>query len=647
MKIAFSALFLVFTLLAFSQEPVQEKPKRSLIKTEEQKAKEKAQKAPISSYKIISLDRDTTFVDTSLTIKKEYEFNYLRKDNFGLLPFANEGHTYTTLHYGLIRSTSYPEFGYKAKHFNYLEVGDINYYSVATPLTEMYFKTVMQQGQSSDVFITLNTSERFNFSMAYKGLRSLGKYINQLSSNGNFTFTSSYNTKNKRYFLNLHFIGQDSENGENGGITTTSDFESKNPDYKERQRLEVFLTDAKTFMKGKRLFFDHNFRINPKEGNNNLTLKHQFNYEYKFFEYNQPTVASTIGDRTVNRFGDSFVTKGINDQVRYNRIYNKVGLEYENTTLGKFQFFIDDFRYNYYYNSVFVLSNQLIPSSLNDEINSFGGQYEYQKNKWKGKFLYSNSITSQSLTTIEAHLNYKINDDNQVSFQYKNNNELPNHIYNLHQSSYVDYNWYNDFKNEKNNTITIGAKTKWVNATLQASTLKDFLYFQDTSSNDTIQLVVPKQYDRTINYLSLKANKEFKFWKLALDNTLLFQKTNQDNPVLNIPELVTRNSLYFTDYFFKKALYLQTGIIFNYFTKYYANDYNPIISEFFVQNKKQIGDFANCDFFINARIRQTRIFIKAEHFNSAFSATNTFYSAPNYPYRDFIIRFGLVWNFFQ
>ncbi|MBP6414795.1 MAG: hypothetical protein KA450_15240, partial [Bacteroidia bacterium] len=35
------------------------------------------------------------------------------------------------------------------------------------------------------------------------------------------------------------------------------------------------------------------------------------------------------------------------------------------------------------------------------------------------------------------------------------------------------------------------------------------------------------------------------------------------------------------------------------------------------------------------------------HFNSAFSATNTFYSAPNYPYRDFMIRFGLVWNFFQ
>jgi hypothetical protein len=26
---------------------------------------------------------------------------------------------------------------------------------------------------------------------------------------------------------------------------------------------------------------------------------------------------------------------------------------------------------------------------------------------------------------------------------------------------------------------------------------------------------------------------------------------------------------------------------------------------------------------------------------------NNFYSAPNYPYRDFIVRFGLVWNLFQ
>jgi hypothetical protein len=138
-----------------------------------------------------------------------------------------------------------------------------------------------------------------------------------------------------------------------------------------------------------------------------------------------------------------------------------------------------------------------------------------------------------------------------------------------------------------------------------------------------------------------------KFWKLALDNTLLYQQVSQDSEILNVPKIVTRNTLYFSDYFFTKALYLQTGVIFNYFTKYNANGYNPIISDFFIQNKQEIGDFANLVFFINARIRQTRIFLKAEHFNSAMSSRNTFYSAPNYPYRDFMVRFGLVWNFFQ
>jgi hypothetical protein len=34
------------------------------------------------------------------------------------------------------------------------------------------------------------------------------------------------------------------------------------------------------------------------------------------------------------------------DQTRYNKMYNKAGVVYENTTLGKFQFYLDDFRSN-------------------------------------------------------------------------------------------------------------------------------------------------------------------------------------------------------------------------------------------------------------------------------------------------------------
>lgn len=606
--------------------------------------------ATLDMYRIITLERDTTYIDTSLTIQKEYSHNYLRKDNFGLLPFANDGQTYNTLQYSLTNFSPYPEFGFKAKHFNFLEANQIRYASVATPVTELYFKTTQMKGQSVDSFVTLNTSENLNFSLAYRGLRSEGKYINQMSSTGNFRFTLSYNSKNKRYFANTHYTYQDILNEENGGITTIEDFESENIDYKNRQRLEVYLTDAKSFLKGKRLFLDHSFRINPTKGANNLYIAHQFNYENKFFEFNQATVTSSANGRTVYRFGDSYKSSGINDQTHYNKMYNRVGLAYENTTLGKFQFFVDDFRSNYYYNQILIFDTKTVPSSLSQNINNVGGQYQYRKNKWNGTFLYSRSITNQSLSNLDAKLQYDINEDNQLTFQYQNINKLPNNNYNLYQSSYVAYNWSNDFKNEKINSLIANATTPWINASFQFSVLNDHLYFADVSTPtqalSMTQIVAPAQYDGTINYLSVKVGKEFKFGKFALDNTLLYQKTSQQESILNVPEIVTRNTIYFTNYFFKKALYLQTGIVFNYFTKYYANDYNPVIGEFFVQKEKEIGNFPNLDFFVNARIQRTRIYFKAEHFNSALTGNN-FYASPNNPYRDFTIRFGLVWNFFE
>ena len=80
-----------------------------------------------------------------------------------------------------------------------MEADQINYYSVATPLTELFFNTTINKGQNVDSFITLNTSKNLNFSIAYRGLRSEGDYINQLVSAGNFRFTTSYFTTDKRY----------------------------------------------------------------------------------------------------------------------------------------------------------------------------------------------------------------------------------------------------------------------------------------------------------------------------------------------------------------------------------------------------------------------------------------------------------------
>jgi len=596
------------------------------------------EKASIDLYKIYTLQKDTTYVDTSLTIKSEYKYNLLRKDIFGLLPFANEGHTYNSLDFALSNKNAMPNFGFKAKHFNYLEATDIKYYNVPTPLTDLYFKTVLEQGQALDAFLTVNTKPNLNFSIAYRGLRSLGKYVNNLTSSGNFRFTSSYYTIDKRYFLNAHFTGQDISNQENGGIVNLQEFETSEDPFNERERIKVYFTDATSLLKGNRFFIDHSFKLN-KENPNSLVFTHQFNQEYKFFEFTQPTVNE--------RFGDTYTNK-ISNKTRYNHLYNKFGVAYKTKSYGDLEFFIDDNNYNYYYNSVVydINGNITVPNSVSDRINMIGGNYTYLINKINVRLHTSQSITDQSISNIEASANYKLNDDYNFQFKYQKLNSLPNLNFTLYQSGYIDYNWFNNFKNEKLNQFEFSAQTKWLNVSATYKVLNDYLFF-DNQTNDITELTVkPIQYDKTINYLSVKANKEIKFWKLALDNTILYQSVEQSDDIVNVPQIVTRNTLYFTDYVFKKAMLLQTGVTFQYFSKYYANDYNPLIGEFYVQNETKIGGFPMFDFFINARVRQARIFLKAEHFNSAWTGYD-FYSAPNYPYRDFIVRFGLVWNFFR
>ena len=49
-------------------------------------------------------------------------------------------------------------------------------------------------------------------------------------------------------------------------------------------------------------------------------------------------------------------------------------------------------------------------------------------------------------------------------------------------------------------------------------------------------------------------------------------------------------------------MFVNIGVTFKYFTKYNANAYNPLLSEFRLQNDEEIG-FPTIDVFFNARVR--------------------------------------------
>ncbi len=245
MKIYYFILFLLLKLnFLYSQEASDlSSLSRSMETQNDSISKEKT--PPINKYLIFDQKGDSTVVDTSLTLKKYYKFNYLRKDNLEKLKFSNFGQSYNSLTYGYEKS-SLPFSSFSSKQHAYLKSSEVKYYKVPTPLTELLFKSVMKQGQFTDVLFSTNTSENFNFSIAFKGMRSLGNYQNILSGLKKFRFTSNYNSINEKYKFKTHYVSQNFENRENGGLTNSSvdNFESEDNLFSERSKLSVKFEDA-------------------------------------------------------------------------------------------------------------------------------------------------------------------------------------------------------------------------------------------------------------------------------------------------------------------------------------------------------------------------------------------------------------------
>lgn len=621
-----------------NEPPVQEREDRS----DSRDQSTGIEPAPIEMYKIISVENDTTFVDTTLNIYKDYRFNYLRRDNFGLLPFSNVGRTYNRLTYDFIEDQHIlPQFGARARHFNFMEVEDIFYYHVPTPLTELFFKTVFEQGQTVDAIFTVNTSKNLNFSIAYKGLRSLGRYQHMLTSTGNFRTTISYNTPNDRYHLKTHFVSQDLLNEENGGLTPGSleQYIAKNPEFDDRARLDVNYDNAQSTLYGKRFFLVHSydlFKNKDSLASSKIAIGHKFNHTYKKFDFQQTTAVKILGP--------SFEESGLRDQTRLSSTYNELYLSFAAGPFGTLTAKGGITHYDYGYNTVLELTEGFIVNRLQGDIVSAGGAYSGTLGQLQldaeGML---NVVGDFSGYNLVGRLSYNVNPELVVAATANLNDRAPNYNFLLYQSDYINYNWQTSFSNESRQSLGFDLWAPGLlNARAEFSTINDKTYFALNEEG----FVKPFQHDGQVSFFKVQGDREFRLGKFALNNTVLYQKVLDGGQVLKLPELVTRNSFYYSDHWFKRALFLQTGFTLNYFTGFELNGYDPVLAELYVQNDLDFEGFPTVDFFFNGKIRQARIFFKLEHINALLDGNNNF-SAPLYPSRDFAVRFGLVWNMFM
>lgn len=602
--------------------------------------------AKIQDYLIITRQNDTVIIDTSLTIEKYHKINFLRKDDFELIPFSNTGVAYNTLSFSANNSIK-PKMGASNKYISYKSVDDIVYYDLPTPFTELMYRSVFEQGQLLDATYSVNTSRQFNFSISRKGLRSLGNYQNFLSNSSNFSFTTNYFSKNKKFKLRTHYTNQKLFSEQNGGISDSdiSSFENGDNQFLDRGVFDPNFENAHNEFLGKRFYSDQSYKLKEKDSliSTSLELFNSISLEEKKYKFQQNT--------SNEFFGNSFEPQEINDKIFLNTFNLESGFILESDSYGKFnlglrytaeRYFMENFQIDQYVDN---------SQEINSKTTFFRGSYSNQISKIKLYFNTENFIFGDNKSnSISSALVFNLKNDNSLIFKYNLYSVAPNYNTLIYRSNYENYNWDNEFDNSVTNSIKFRIELKNIlDLDVDLISVKKHIQFErftiENLDGSFDYSITPVQYSEDLEVLKFKLARKINFGKFSIDSKLLLQKT-LSNDILNLPELVSRNTFYYSTDMFKKALYLQTGFGVKYFSSFYMNGYDPLLSELYVQNEKEIGGFPIIDFFINAKIQQTRLYFKFEHFNSSFTGYN-YYSAPNYPYRDFTFRFGLVWNFFM
>ena len=100
-----------------------------------------------------------------------------------------------------------------------------------------------------------------------------------------------------------------------------------------------------------------------------------------------------------------------------------------------------------------------------------------------------------------------------------------------------------------------------------------------------------------------------------------------------------------------RNLNIAFGAEVRYHTPYKADNYSPVLQQFFYQDSVTISNLPDIAGFLHFRIRSFKAFIRAENLNTlrgfggGLQFNNNNLAAPGYPTPGIILRFGIYWSF--
>ncbi len=503
----------------------------------------------------------------------------------------------------------------------------INYYQTKGPFASLTGIAGSKQEQQFKLLFTNTFKNKLNLTLAFNRYSGLGFYNRQQSFVNNFYVSSNYTTKNNRFGYYANFCFNKLKHSENGGVKNDSLI--LNNTSINKLLIGVNFKNAKRELRTTSFEINPWFKLNKTDSvNTSHFINYQLNYSGNFTKYTDP---NSYTEKNYNVFYiDSATTK---DSVHWRSIANalnyKIKIAQFNTS---FQVGLAT-QYNQVHQN---FDSAFISNSVNAVIN-------YNKKNLTSLLKTNYIISGANKTDYLIELNNQYNQsifksDLQFKLNLSLQNTHPDFIYNTWNTNH--YSWNNTFKplqkiqalfsfNTSNNKLSIG--------TLMQNTT-NYLYFDEQAQ--------AQQTSISIQTIKTFIKKDFLFIKhLGLNLGYIYQ-TSSYNAIIALPNHVLNSAMFYQGNLFKNALQLQVGFNVQYYSSFYGNEYNQATNQFNIQTTNKTGNYPFVDFFITARIKPVRFFIKIDHINQSLTGNN-YQLVPNYYQNDRALKFGLNWLFFD
>lgn len=529
----------------------------------------------------------------------------------------------------------------------------ISYYNVKTPYTELcYWGTLFANKQKEETNLkflhTQNFTPSFNFNILYQRFGGNGMLQSEKTDDRTLAFTANY--LGKRYLAQGGYIFSRVERTENGGISDLSKYLDTIVDVRT---IPVYLSNAKSQIKRSTFYISHS-----------LGIPLNFFRKKDSLSFGEGTMAY------IGHYGEySSYARSYNDVIALTDdvgrgLYNNF---YINPTTSSDEFKLTNFD-NRFYIRLQPWAKEAIVSKLdagigykilryytfNEESFLKGNRHFWQHNpymyfgasgkfrryfEWDGIGIYQLAGYYRNDFSINGNVkfsSYPIREGIHLTGHLTVSQKQPDYFYNSYYSNH--YIWNNNF--DKTTETKVEAKLSIPHWQFEAffgySMIKNNIYL------DTLGMAA--QNGSSMSIMSGYLQKNFRIWKLHLDNRVLFQ-VSSDQKVVPLPKLALNLRYYFEFTLVKNVLTSQIGANATFNTKYYMPGFSPALGLFYNQREMEIGNRPYVDIFINLQWKRASIFVK--YVNAADkSLSKEYFSAYRYIRPQSSLKFGIYWPFY-